>query len=200
MQVPLHVGAALSKAVQHGWNSPGTYAALLVLHVLFNKTAASGLMREGAAACNLFTSMRQQLQQAGVMQHLTSVMAAMAADLRSEAAAVAGRSYGELCSDLGQFAECKRKAAKLQNALLRLITRLLHALRILSISPGQTPFAISHAWLCDPSNGHVEATMQLCTAALQHCSIPAVCCSTCCQSCSRGCRSKQTLCSNACIR
>jgi hypothetical protein len=79
------------------------YAALHALAVLLVSAETSDLMTVSAAAGSLAISMRRQLQQAGVLQHLTAVMAALAADLRSEATALAGQSAGELCSDLGRF-------------------------------------------------------------------------------------------------
>jgi hypothetical protein len=109
--------------------------------------------------------MRQQLQQAGGLQHLTAVMTSMAADLGSEAPALTGQSGDELCSNLDRFEVCNSSAAQRQLSLMQNIHRMLICLRQLSSSTGQMDW---HDWLCDSSSGHAEAAMQLCTAALQH--------------------------------
>ena len=166
MQVPLHVGAGLTAAVQYNWNSPGTGAALCVLETLLGTAIVSGLITDGAAG-TLAISMRQQLQQAGVLQQLATVMAALAADLHSEAAALAGQSEDELCAQFSRPSVANINEPHRQAPLLDLIRRLLQALMMLWSSPDQTVSVRCHSWLCDPS-GHAEAAMQLSTAALQH--------------------------------
>ena len=167
LQVPLHIGVAFSTAAQHSWKSPGTNAAMCLLDTLLGTASISGLIKDGAAAGSLAISMRQQLQQAGVLQHLTTVMTALAADLRSGAAALACQSGEELCSQLDRPSVGNINEPQHQASLLMLVRRLLLILRQLWSCPGQTDAATCHSWLCDPS-GHAEATMQLCTAALQH--------------------------------
>jgi hypothetical protein len=51
----------------------------------------------------LGSNIRQQLQQAGVLQHVAVVMAALAARLRSKAAAIGALSGDELVSRLDRF-------------------------------------------------------------------------------------------------
>jgi hypothetical protein len=78
-------------------------AALIALSGLLEAAAGSGFIKDGAAASNPAISIRQQLQQAMLMQQLTGVMSGLAADLRSEAAALKGWGRDELCADVGRF-------------------------------------------------------------------------------------------------
>jgi hypothetical protein len=137
-----------------------------VLETLLGTAIVSGLITDGAAGA-LAISMRQQLQQAGVLQQLATVMAALAADLHSEAAALAGQSEDELCAHFSRPSVANINEPHRQAPLLDLIRRLLQALMMLWSSPDQTVSVKCHSWLCDPS-GHAEAAMQLSTAALQH--------------------------------
>lgn len=141
LQVPLHVGVAVSAAAQHSCKSPGTNAALSVLATLLNTAHLSGLVKDGAAAGNLAISMRQQLQQAGVLQHLTTVMAAMAADLDSQATELTAQYEDyELGSGLeppvlGNISELCCTLQR-QAAVMKCLRRLLLSLRQLWSSPG----------------------------------------------------------------
>ena len=100
-----------------------------MLHSLLGAASEAGLIKEGAAASNLATSMRQQLQQAGILQHLTAVMTTMAADLRSEAAALTGQSDDLLGTKLDRFEVCNSNAAQRQLSLMQNMRRLLMCLR-----------------------------------------------------------------------
>jgi hypothetical protein len=174
LQVPLLVGNAFSAAAQHSFQSPGMCAALHTLAVLLSNAAASGLInvKDGAAAGSLAISMRQQLQQAGVLQNFKVVMAALAADLRSQAAALAKQSQAELCSDLaGGCFTPSRDAGCVPQVALKAVSKVQSHLRALWGSVDQTGDANSSTWVGasqSDSSGFAEATMQLSTAALQH--------------------------------
>jgi hypothetical protein len=170
-QVPLQVGAALRTAAKLGCTSPVMVAALGVLDVLLREAKVSGLIKDDAAAGNLAASMQQQLQQTGVLAQLAGVMAGLAAELRSDAAAIRGSTQEQLCSDLQRFELCSQCSCSVfsrQSDVLFFVARLQLSLRLLWTSPGQSTEASSHAWVCDPNSGMAEASMQLVTAALQH--------------------------------
>ena len=80
-QVPLHIATALSAAAQHNPKSHGMNAVLFTLEGLLETATTSALIKDGAAVDSLAISIRQQLQQAGVLQQLAGAMAALAADM-----------------------------------------------------------------------------------------------------------------------
>jgi hypothetical protein len=163
-QVPLHIAIALSAAAQHSPKSPGMNAALMALEVLLETATTSALIKDGAAAGSLAISMRQQLQQAGVLQQLAGAMAMLAADMRRGAAMSQEQLRVHLsCCTVNNTAMLLDLPCM---ACLHL-SRLHRLLRNLWRSPGQHDSANSVAWVFDPS-GYPEAAMQLCTAALQH--------------------------------
>lgn len=165
VQVPLQVGKAFCTAVQHSRNSAGTYAALCTLRLLLVTADASGLVKNGAAAGSLGSSIRQQLQQGcNVLPEYAAVMTAMAADLRREAATLKSLSGEELCSDLDRFAG---SGDRLSRQAFTALCSMYHCLRRFWSSPDQTHLAKSCIWMSDPT-GHAEAAMQLVVAALQH--------------------------------
>jgi hypothetical protein len=134
------------------------------LVALLTTAAESALIKDGAAAGNLAISMRQQLQQANVLQQLAALMATLAADLRTTTTAL-----GALSPDppkLGQLSGFPGSPDPANITYLH-VAMLLHRLQDLWGSQEHTLAANSSAWLCDPS-GCAEAAMQLCTAALQH--------------------------------
>jgi hypothetical protein len=138
------------------------FAPLNVLHALLHTAEASGLIKNGVAAGNLATSMRQQLQDSGVLQQYAAVMAAAAADLRSDAAAL-GTLWSE---ELSTFSARYSAKDPTQVAIITLVG-LYSGFRGLWGVAGESDAANSIRWLCDPSR-HAEAAMQLCTAGLQH--------------------------------
>jgi hypothetical protein len=138
------------------------HAALSLLDMLLMTATASGLFNVSGAAGSLAISLRQQLQQAGLLQQLTGVMTALAADMRSEAAAFASMDWDALRavadSTIHSGASCVR---------FEVLAHVYPDLEALWFSAGQTMPANSTSWLCDPS-GHAQAAMELCTSALQH--------------------------------
>ena len=162
--MPRHIGTALSTAAQQSPTSPGTNAVLAALDALLVTAAASGLIKNSAAVGNLAISLRQQLQQAEVLrlQHLTTVTVALAADLRSDAAALAAMNGDELsrCAN-----SCTTVSRDVQTLAFSCLDVLYRRLSDLWGTPDQHDAANTLAWLCDPS-GLTEAAMQLCTAAL----------------------------------
>jgi hypothetical protein len=143
---------------------------LIALTTLLVFAGSSGLIKEGAAAGNLGSMLRQQLQQAGVLQALAVVMAAVAADLRSAAAAMTGLS-GEEQANFAYDMQSGYSVASsnVSNKALLFINTLYSQLGELWVPQGEEAGseANSSVWLCDPS-GHAEAATQLCTSALQH--------------------------------
>mgnify|MGYP001807512345 CR=1 FL=1 len=159
----VHIGKALSTAAQHSPKSPGMNAALAALDVLLATAAESAIIKDNAAAGSLAISMRQQLQQAGVLQQLAALTPVVAADLRSEAAALGGMGGDELRENIGRFAS---NASNQSGLACWHLAALLQRFRVLWGSAGQSDTANTLAWLCDPS-GCAEAAMQLCTATRQ---------------------------------
>jgi hypothetical protein len=138
------------------------FAPLTVLHALLHTAEASGLIKNGVAAGNLAASMRQQLQDSGVLQQYAAVMAAAAADLRSDAAAL-----GTLWSEELSTFSARYSARDPTNLAIITLVGLHSGFRNIWGVAGETDAANSISWLCDPSR-HAEAAMQLCTAGLQH--------------------------------
>jgi hypothetical protein len=136
----------------------------MALEGLLETATASALIKDGAAVDSLAITMRQQLQQAGVLQQLAGVMTALAAGMRSGAADIAGKSAAQLCDDISCFTLNQRNLSCMACLHLPMLHRLL---RDLWGSPDEKGAAISMLWLCDAS-GYAEATMQLCNATLQH--------------------------------
>lgn len=106
--------------------------------------------------------MQHQLQQSRLLQQLTAAMVAIAAEWRSEAAALGGLSGDQLCSDVNQLL-----LADMAQSAFVLVGRVYPHLNEVWGTPGEALAASSSSWLSDPSN-HAEAAMQLCTATLQH--------------------------------
>lgn len=106
MQVPLQLGAAVCSAAQHSPTSLDSPAlltaltALTALSMLLRSTVSAGLIKKDdtSAAVQLVISLRQQLQQSGVLPQLSHLMTALAADLLTEAAALGRKSREELHS------------------------------------------------------------------------------------------------------
>jgi hypothetical protein len=145
----LHVGGVFSKAVQHSTASHAAGTALLLLQCLLSAAAESGLIKDGAAVGSLGSTMQQQLQDSGVLQQYAVVLAALAADLRSEAAGLAGLSWDQVSPDLdtfSQLSECVECIASPYPHFSNLWRSLGHS----------------------AAAAHAEAAMQLCTAGLQH--------------------------------
>jgi hypothetical protein len=142
--------------------------ALRLLNALLRTAEASGIIKDGAAAGSLAISMRQQLQQAAVLQQLTALMATLTADLRWQAEFVQTSRVNELCSKIDDYSACSGNAPQL---LILVVSTTYTSLRLLWCGPVQALAANNSTcqWLCDPS-GHAEAAMRLCTAALQHAS------------------------------
>jgi hypothetical protein len=134
-----------------------------LLDLLLMIAGTSGLINSSTVDGSLTNSLRQQLQQAGVLQQLIGVMAALAADLRNEAAAIAGMGWEEQRAVANDLVD----SCVLQGPV-EVVARLYPCLMALWSSNGQTLAANSCAWLCDSTCRHAEAAMQLCTAALQH--------------------------------
>jgi hypothetical protein len=166
-QVPLLVGNAIKAAAKHSLKSPGMYAALQALSVLLLTAENSGYIENGAAAGAFGSSIRQQLQQAGLLQEMALVMAALATDRRKEAAALAASSADALSADIGRFT-ASSSTSMLQLAV-QTVSLTYARLRALWGSSDQTVAANCRAWVGE-SSGHAEAAMQLCTAELRHAS------------------------------
>jgi hypothetical protein len=109
----------------------------------------------------LAASVKQQLQQSGMLQPLAAAMAAMAADLQAEAASIAAAKWDAADANIDQVVSA---------------TPHPHLLKVLCVQGqlvglwvSQTPLASAGAvsWVCDPS-GHLAAGIQLITATVQH--------------------------------
>jgi hypothetical protein len=149
VQVPLQFGAAFNAAAQHSWKSPAMRVAWDVLKVLLSTASVAGTH-------SLSSSVKQQLQQSGMLQQLAAVTTAMAADLQAEAAALAAGSGSAGGADVEQLV-----AATPHPDVTRVM--LVHD-QMISLW-GRDAQAVS--WLSDQS-GLAAAAMQLLTAGLQH--------------------------------
>jgi hypothetical protein len=119
-----------------------------------------------AAASSLGSSIRQQLQQSGVLQQLAAVMTVMAADLQAEAAALAAGDGDTASRDIEQLITSTPNLGVLKAMGVQYQLMCLWGTRT---SPFGLDFAPSVSWLWGPS-GQVVAVMQLHTALLQHAS------------------------------
>lgn len=163
-------------AAQRGSDSPITWAALSALEILLNKTRREVFAEDGDAdSGSLRSSMRQQLQQDGLLQALAAVMAAMAADLRRAAAALgsSGGSSGGGGSNAAaedvvslEIDRASGRPSPARQALLD-VCKVHGYLAEYWGCQTQTPAANTTAWLGHPSN-HVTAALQLSAAAMQH--------------------------------
>jgi hypothetical protein len=152
----LQLGAAFTAAAQHHFNSPATLSALIILGSLISAANEAGVTT-CAGGGSLGSSIRQQLQQSGMLQQLTAVMAALTADLQDETAALAAAAWDE------------RKNLNNHGVL----QEAMHIHNLLMCLWGPKALDVDAvAWLCHPS-GHAEAGLQLSTAALQHSSAVA---------------------------
>jgi hypothetical protein len=115
------------------------------------------------------SSIKQQLQQSGVLQQLAVLMTALAADMRQEAAAVAAGCWDAASVDIEQFTGSE---GALQWFLT--VSHLHQNLRELwEGKDGDIP----PDWMWG-ATGHADAAMQLVTADY---SMSALLCDMCCQ-------------------
>jgi hypothetical protein len=153
LQVPLQIGRAFTTAAQQSWKSPLTHSALFTLQSLIHTAKQAGITK-GAGSSSLGSSIRQQLEQSGMLQQLAAVMTAAAECLQEEAAAYAAAAWGH---DQPPYTS---------HGLLRAM--LVHDL-LIGLWVPQSCDVDAVAWLCHPS-GHAAAGLQLTTAVLQHAS------------------------------
>ena len=148
-----------SKAAEHGWRAPVTQAAFDMLTALLCDAAAAGFT---SSACSLSSSIRQQLQQSGMLTQLSALMTAMAADLLAEAAELAAGG-----GDAASARDVDRLVSTVFNPVVCKAMLCYADMMDLWLSGAQSVSVGAIAWLCHPS-GHAAAAMQLHTAALQH--------------------------------
>jgi hypothetical protein len=134
-------------------------AALDLLVTLLRNAVAAGWF--ASSASSLGSSIRQQLQQSGLTQ-LSALMAAMAADVRAEAAAIAAGGSDAASADTVNHHISVVSSPVLRDAMMA----YLHLLD-LWLPWAETLEVGAIAWLCGPSSPAIAA-MQLHTAALQH--------------------------------
>jgi hypothetical protein len=100
VQVPLQLGTALASGVQHNWKSKATHAALdMMLELLIRVLEADICFHSNGTVSTLGSSIRQQLQQSGVLQQVATLMTALAADMHTETS----RGWGPQSADAKQF-------------------------------------------------------------------------------------------------
>ena len=157
VQVPLQLGTAFTSAAQHSWTSPPMRAALGLLLMLMRTVP-------GAGPGSLASSIRQQLQQSGMLQQLAAVMTAMAADLQAEAATLAPGSGDTASFDIEQLV-----AGTPNPSVTKAINLQCYFMELWGCQtvPFGFDFASSATWLWGPS-GQIAAAMQLQAAMLQH--------------------------------
>lgn len=160
MQVHMQLGTALTAAADHSGKSPVTHAALDAMNNLLDTALHDGIcFNSDSTPSSMGSSIKQQLQQSGVLQQLASLMTALAADTRQEAAAVAAGCWDAASADIEQF-------TGFEGALqwFATVSHLHQNLRELwEGKDGDIP----PDWMWG-ATGHADAAMQLVTAALQH--------------------------------
>ena len=157
VQVPVQLGTAFTSAAQHSWKSPPMTAALGLLLLLVAATPDAG-------PSSLVSSVRQQLQQSGMLQQLAVVMTAMAADLQAEAATLAAGDGDTASLDIEQLVA--GTPTPLVKEALGLQCYLMELWGCRTV-PFGFDLASSATWLWGPS-GLIAAAMQLQAAMLQH--------------------------------
>jgi hypothetical protein len=113
---------------------------------------------EAGIASNIAT-IQQQLQQSGMLQQLSAVLAAMTTELRVETAALAAGGWDAASGDVQQFT-----AAYALQPHFASVANLRSVLWEFWLSQGISPPA---DWLFG-SSGHAVAVAQFATAGLQH--------------------------------
>jgi hypothetical protein len=96
-----------------------------------------------------------------MLQQLEAGMAALAADLQAETAALAAGDWEASYKDAARFT-----AADALQPYFATVARV-HPL-VLDLWALQAGLPVSADWLCNPSKGYAVAVAHLCTAALQH--------------------------------
>jgi hypothetical protein len=134
-------------------------AALDLLVTLLRNAVAAGF---ASSTSSLGSSIRQQLQQSGMLTQLSALMAAMAADTRAEAAAIA--AGGSAAASVDTVNRC---VSVVSSPVLRDAMMAYSHMLDLWLPWAETLEVGAIAWLCAPSSPAIAA-MQLHTAALQH--------------------------------
>jgi hypothetical protein len=157
--VPLQLGDAFTSAAQHSWNSVVTHTVANTLRVLLLQAAEAGICRN-AGNNSLASSIRQQLQQSGMLQQLAAVMTAMAAEMQTETAALpAGVDAG--APSAGVNTERFTGYNTVQQWFVAVAYMQSHVCKLWDC---QDPPA---TWLWGPT-GHVATVLQWTFTALQH--------------------------------
>lgn len=151
VQIPLQLSAAFKAAAQHDWKSPATMTTLYAVDMLLLKASDAGITSNTA-------SIQQQLQQSGILQQLSSFLAAMTAELQAETAALAA---GDAAS--GNVQQYTAPGSLRDTFTVAVSCR--HILWGFWEPQGLTPAAATWMW---SHSGHTVAIMQLATTALQH--------------------------------
>lgn len=99
----MQLGTALTAAADHSGKSPVTHAALDAMNNLLDAALHDGICFNSDSTPSMGSSIKQQLQQSGVLQQLAVLMTALAADMRQEAAAVAAGCWDAASADIEQF-------------------------------------------------------------------------------------------------
>jgi hypothetical protein len=125
------------------------------INVLLGTAAEAGVTTGSGSLCN---SIKQQLEQSGMLPQLAAVMRAMTADMQDEAAAL--KAAGGDAAIEGSTLSATRTSRHLLNHVLDTQGQLMN-LWAGTLSPA----AIS--WLCDPNSAHTAAALRLIVTALQ---------------------------------
>ena len=153
VQVPLQLGAAFTAAAQQDLQSPATMQAMYALNTLLGKATAA----EAAGIASNPASIQRQLRQSGMLQQLSAFLAAMAAELEAETAALAAGGWDAASGDVEQWTAPDALHSRVYAVLG--VSSLLWQFWQAHKSPD--------GWMWGPS-GHGVAVMQFATAVLQH--------------------------------
>jgi hypothetical protein len=150
VQVPLQLGAAFVAAAQQDFKSPATQMAMHTLDSLMLTVSAAAVPSNTA-------SIKEQLQQSGMLQQLPAVLVSMAGELRAETAALAAGACNAATGDVHHYTG--------RNSVLSRFTAVVCFRRLLwAFGDAQHSSA---GWLWG-SSGLAVAVMQFATAGLQH--------------------------------
>jgi hypothetical protein len=156
----MQLGTALTSAVQHSWKSQVTHAALDAIERLLIEALHDNIcFHSDSTPSSMGNSIRQQLQQSGVLQQLPILMAALAAGMRQVTAAITAGDWDAASSDVEQF-------TGFEGSFQWFATLCSLHQHLRELWEGQDR-DIPADWLWG-ATGHADAAMQLVTAALQH--------------------------------
>ena len=97
-QIPKQLAAIFTSAAAQNFNTPVTSAAFCALDSFLGAACDAGI-----SSGSLGSSIREQLQQPGVLQQLSALLSAMTAELEAETAALAAGGWAAASGHVHKF-------------------------------------------------------------------------------------------------